>query len=208
MTLLPSSENKPITQKKENKTIRWTKLFLTFVVFIAISVGFGFLIQWLLTHFELTLNLPTWLALLTIFGVLLAVNLSLFIPLPFGVSLMIVAATHWNPILVALVGALGAGLGEFSGYFFGYLGKKIAIDENTPSYKMVQGWIRKYGMWAIAFLSFQPIIPFEIGGFIAGVARMPVRQFLPAVCIGKFPKYVILIYLGNTIFHFFVHHHF
>ncbi len=195
-------------EKKENQTIRWAKLILAIVLFIVISVGFGFLLQWLFTHFKVSLNVPQWAALLTIFVVLLLVNLSLFIPLPFGVSLMLVAAAHWNPILVALVGALGAGLGEFSGYFFGYLGKKIAINENTPSYKLVRGWIRRYGMWAIAFLSFQPIIPFEIGGFIAGVARMPVRQFLPAVWIGKFPKYIILIYLGNTIFHFFQHRFF
>lgn len=115
---------------------------------------------------------------------------------------MLVAAAHWNPVPVALAGSLGATLGEFSGYFFGYLGKRISIDENTPGYKTVNRWVLKYGMWAIALLSFQPVIPFEIGGFIAGVVKMPVRRFLPAIWIGKFPKYLILIYLGNTLIYY------
>jgi hypothetical protein len=55
---------------------------------------------------------------------------------------------------------------------------------------------------AIAFLSFQPILPIEIGGFIAGAARMPIHTFLPALWIGKFPKYLVLIYLGSTLFRF------
>jgi uncharacterized membrane protein YdjX (TVP38/TMEM64 family) len=201
--MLSSEEKQILMEQKENKTIRWVKLALTFLAFIAVSIGLGYLVQQLLTNFDIPLDVPVWLALLIVFAILFAVNLSLFIPLPFGVSIMLIAAAHWHPVLVALAGALGAGLGELSGYYFGYLGKKVAINENTPSYKTVHGWIQKYGMWAIAFLSFQPIIPFEIGGFIAGVARMPIRKFLPAVWIGKFPKYLFLIYLGSSIFHIF-----
>ncbi len=197
-----------MAEQKQNRAVRWVKLALTFLAFLVVSIGLGYLIQYLFANFKIPLDAPTWIALLIIFAILLLVNLSVLVPLPFGISIMIVAAAHWNPILVAFAGSLGASLGEFSSYFFGYLGKRIAIDENTPSYKTVQRWIRRWGMWAIAFLSFQPVIPFEIGGFIAGIARMPVRQFLPAIWIGKFPKYIILIYLGSTVFHFFQHHHF
>jgi uncharacterized membrane protein YdjX (TVP38/TMEM64 family) len=187
-----------MTTEKSKRNIRWLKLGLTFLGFLVVSLGLGYLIQSLLAGFKIPVNLPLWAVLLLIFGVLLIVNLT-FLPLPFGVSIMLAAAAHWNPVLVALVGSLGASLGEFSGYLFGYLGKRISIDENTPGYKMVRGWILKYGMWAIAFIAFQPVIPFDIGGFIAGVVRMPVRQFLPAIWIGKFPKYLILIYLGETL---------
>ncbi len=204
MGIQPFPENK-MTEKKASNNVRWVKLGLTFFAFVVVSIGLGYLIQLLFTNFKIPLDVPLWLALLIIFAILFLVNLSLFIPLPFGVSIMLVAAAHWNPVLVALAGALGAGLGELSGYYFGYLGKRVAINENTPSYKTVHGWIQKYGMWAIAFLSFQPIIPFEVGGFIAGVARMPIRKFLPAIWIGKFPKYLILIYAGTSIFHFFFH---
>jgi membrane protein YqaA with SNARE-associated domain len=193
--------------QKVKKPINWPGLILIFAGFLVLSVGLGYLIRLFLANFKIPLDLPTWLALLAVFGILLVMNLS-FLPLPFGISIMFVAASHWNPILVALAGSAGASLGEFNGYLFGYLGKKIAIHQDTPGYQMVHGWIRKYGMWAIAFLSFQPVIPFELGGFIAGVAKMPVVQFLPAIWIGKFPKYLILIFLGNTLIHFFPRFHF
>jgi uncharacterized membrane protein YdjX (TVP38/TMEM64 family) len=181
---------------------RWLKLTLTFAGFIILSIGLGILIQSLLSHFHIPLHTQAWLAYLIIFGILVIVNLSV-LPIPFGVSIMLVAAAHWNPVLVALVGSLGASIGEFSSYFFGYLGKRISIDENTPGYKMVHGWILKYGMWAIALISFQPLIPFELGGFVAGAAKMPVRLFLPAIWIGKFPKYLLLIYFGEFVMHLF-----
>jgi uncharacterized membrane protein YdjX (TVP38/TMEM64 family) len=193
--------------QKKSRTVRWLKLGLTILGFLVISIGLGYLIRSFLLGFHIPLQIPLWLALLIVFGVLLVINISI-LPLPFGVAIMLVAATRWNPVLVALAGSLGASMGEFSSYFFGYLGKRIALNEETMGYKTVQNWIRKYGMWAIAFLSFQPVFPFELGGFIAGITKMPVRQFLPAIIIGKFPKYLILIYLGRTVLHFIPHFHF
>jgi len=188
-------------QKKESG-IHWLKLGLTALAFLAVSVGLGYLFQLLLINLQIPLDIPAWLAFLIVFGLLAVVNFTL-IPLPFGVSIMLVAASQWNPLLVALAGSLGATLGEFSGYFFGYVGKRLAVKEDVPLYKLVQTWVHKYGMWAIAFISFQPIIPFDIGGFVAGITRMPVRKFLLAVWIGKFPKYIIFIYLGDTILRLF-----
>jgi uncharacterized membrane protein YdjX (TVP38/TMEM64 family) len=182
--------------------IRWVRLALLFIGFLVISVGLGYLIRQLFANFRIPLDVPGWAALLIIFGVLLIMNVSFF-PLPFGVALMLVAAGHWNPVLVALAGSVGASIGESTGYFFGALGKRLAIHENTPGYQMVQSWINRYGVWAIAFISFQPIIPFELGGFIAGVVRMPFKKFLPAIMLGKFPKYLVLIYAGNAIIHIF-----
>lgn len=132
---------------------------------------------------------------------MLVINLSV-LPLPFGVSIMLVAASHWNPVLVAFIGSIGASIGECSAYFFGSLGKKVAINDNAPGYAMMHRWISRYGMWAIALISFQPIVPFEIGGFIAGLTEMPFCQFLPALWIGKFPKYLALIFLGTEVIHF------
>jgi uncharacterized membrane protein YdjX (TVP38/TMEM64 family) len=192
--------------RNQGRSRYWLKLILTFLGFLAISIGLGYLIRSFLIGFRIPVHFPAWLALLIIFGVLAVVNLSV-LPLPFGVAIMLIASMHWNPVLVALAGSVGASLGEFSSYFFGILGKRIAINEEMAGYKMVRGWIQKYGWWAIALLSFQPILPFELGGFIAGLAKMPVRQFLPAIMLGKFPKYLILIYLGDLVIRFFPHMH-
>ncbi len=190
----------------QTRTIHWLKIGLIFFGFFAASMGLGYLIQSLFTHYRIPLDIPIWAALLIIFGILIVMNLSV-LPLPFGISLILVASQHWNPALVALAGSLGASIGETSSYFIGRLGKKIAVNEDTPGFRIVNSWIRKYGIWAIIFLSFQPIIPFELGGFVAGLVKMPARNFLPAICIGKYPKYLILVYLGDIIMsHFHLFH--
>jgi len=191
-----------MAKQRSNKGINWLKLGLTGAAFLATSIGLSYLFQLALSNYQIPLDIPVWLALLIVFGLLGAVNLTL-LPLPFGISIMIVAAGYWNPILVALAGSLGASLGELSGYFFGYLGKRVSIQDDLPVYNLLRGWINKYGVWAIAIISFQPVIPFDIGGFIAGMAKMSVRKFLPAVWIGKFPKYLILVYLGDRLIHLF-----
>lgn len=178
--------------------IHWVRLSLAFVAFLIASIALGYYFQHLLAGFHIPMSVPTWMAMLTLFGVLALINLSI-LPLPFGASLVITAAYTWNPVLVTLAGSLGACAGEFSSYYLGYLGKKIAISDNLVGYEMVRRWVDRWGMWAIAFLSFQPLIPFELGGFVAGATKMPVRKFLPALIIGKFPKYLIIVYLGEEV---------
>jgi len=185
----------------KNGKIHWLKLVILFLAFLLLSAALGYFLQSLLSRFNIPKDTSAWLVYLIIFGVTLVINLSV-VPLPFAVSLMIVAAQTWNPVMVALFGSLGACLGEFSSYLVGYLGNKVAVKKEFAGYQAVQGWIKRFGFWAIAFLSFQPIIPFEIGGLAAGLVKMPVQLFLPALWVGKFPKYLILIFAAQGIIHF------
>jgi membrane protein YqaA with SNARE-associated domain len=189
----PKNQNPPAK-------IHWVKLTVTIIAVFALSV----LLYWILQRFvapHISLSHVAWAAYLTLFGVTLLINLS-FIPLPFAVSLMIAAAGQYNPVMIALVCSLGASLGEMSGYYVGLLGKKVALANEGRAYQLMKKWIDKYGFWAIAFLSFQPVLPIEVGGIIAGAAKMPVGKFLPALWVGKFPKYIILIYAGLGLIHF------
>ncbi len=186
------------------KKVNWLRLAITLVVFIVFSLGLAYLGQIFLKRFDLVSFNSAELAYLTLFGIAVVVNLS-FVPLPLAVSVMIAAASKWDPILIALFGSLGASLGETSSYYVGLFGKKIAIPDEVRGYQLIQGWIRRYGVWAIAFLSFQPVLPFEIGGFIAGTAKMPLSKFFPALWLGKFPKYIILIYAGSHLLNLLPH---
>ena len=180
--------------KNPTERVHWLRLVLVFIgVFLLSAVLSGVILYFVRSHFSL--SKVAWLAYVSVFGVTLLINLS-FVPLPFAISVMIAAAARWNPLLIALVGSLGASIGEMSGYYAGVLGKKIAIPDELSGYKLMQRWIQKYGVWAIAFLSFQPLLPIEVGVFIAGAARMSVRKFLPALWLGKYPKYIILMYGG------------
>jgi uncharacterized membrane protein YdjX (TVP38/TMEM64 family) len=194
------TQTPPVTDKKPPEKIHWLKLALT----IAGVVGLSLLLYWLLEHFvskHFALSSVAWIAYLTLFGITLLINLS-FIPLPIAVSLMIAAAAKFNPVLIALVCSFGACIGEMSGYYAGLLGKKIAFAGENRWYQLMKGWIDRWGFWAIAFLSFQPILPIEVGGIIAGAAKMPVKKFFPALWVGKFPKYLILIYAGLGLIRF------
>lgn len=190
-----SSKNVP------RQRIKWLKLVLIGLALTIIGVVISiFLVRVIKSHF--TLPKTSWIGYLSVFVIVLVMNLS-FIPIPFVISIMIAAAAVWNPLLVALAGSIGACFGEMSGYYAGVLGKKVAIPDDISGYKMIKKWIDKWGFWAIVFMSFQPVFPIEVAGIISGAARMPIRKFLPALILGKIPKYIILIYAGVGIIHFF-----
>lgn len=192
------------TLEVPTRRVRWWRGVIVLVSLIVISVGLAYLFQRLLTPVQPVLNRFAWLAYLGVFGVQLLSNLTIIAPVPVASAIMVSIATQWNPFLVALFASLGGVLGELSGYFAGYVVEKTSsINESTPGYTKIRGWMNRHGLWAIAFLAFQPVLPFDIGGIIAGAAKMSLWKFLPALWLGKFPKYLILTYLGVEVIHFF-----
>ena len=184
------------------KQNRWLRLALLLVGLIAISFGMAYLFQKLMSPLETTLDKFAWLAYLIVFATTLLSSLTIVAPVPVAAALMITAATRWDPVLVSLSASIGGTFGELSGYYVGYLGKKIVISGYTKEYDRVASWINRYGFWAISFLAFQPILPFDIAGLIAGSLKMPLWKFLPALWVGKFPKFIILCYFGTEFIHF------
>lgn len=186
----------PAADKEEKQIgrIRWWKLIIALASFLVLSFGFAYILENLMGRFDLPDY--AWLAYLIIFTISLVANLTILVLVPFAASLMIAAASQWNPILVALVASVGGTIGELSSYYVGYLGKKLAAIENNTWFNKVEGWFQRYGMWALSFLAFQPVIPFDVGGLIAGAARMPVPKYLLAIIIGKFPKYIVITFAG------------
>ena len=174
--------------------MRWLKLagILIFLVLASFLLAYWF--QKLIDAMHLPLDRFALLAYLLVFLVALVANLTVLAPVPIAVSVMITVARIWNPALSALAAALGGSIGELSGYLAGYAGRKIAISSEFVSFSRVEGWIDRWGAWAIVFLAFQPVIPFDVGGLIAGAARMPMHKFLPALFAGKLPKYLLIVY--------------
>ncbi len=181
---------------------RWLKVAAVIVGFIVVSFLLAYWFNRLSQSLHLPLDRYAFLAYLIVFAVSIVANLTVIAPVPIAVSVMITVAQNWDPMLAALAAALGGTLGEMSGYLAGYAGRKIAISSDFVSFERIEGWINKWGAWAIVFLAFQPILPFDIGGLIAGAAKMPVRKFMPALFAGKFPKYILLAYAGVGLIHF------
>jgi membrane protein YqaA with SNARE-associated domain len=199
---MPALKNAKDLFTNPESQIHWVKLIIGLVGLIAFSFVFAYILQIIKVRYADSLFQFELLAYVSVFFVSFLANMTIVAPVPFAVALMISASQEFNPILVAFAAAAGGTFGELSGYFAGRIGKKIAIPDTIVGYKKLEGWIKKYGVWAIMVIAFQPVLPFDVGGLIAGAAKMPLVQFLPSLFLGKFPKYIILTYAGLGIINF------
>ena len=178
---------------------RWVRLGVLFLILIAVSFGLAALFDYLLSPLKDELKSLAWLAYLIVFAANLLLNLTVIAPVSVGAAIMLAAAKMYPPALIALFAAAGGTLGELGGYYAGTLGKKVLVNEYPEAYDRVTGWVKRYGVWAISFLAFQPILPFDIAGLVAGASRMRASRFLLACFLGKFPKYLIIIYFFTQV---------
>jgi len=177
----------------------WLKMALYVAILVGLSFGLTYLIRYLMAYFNISVEGLATTAYLVVFVTTLVSNASIIVPVPIFVAIMITAAAKWNPIIVALIASSAGTLGEITGYYAGYLGKKIIVSEATPGYEKLVGWMKRYGTLAIFLLSLQPILPFDIAGLISGASRIPLWKFMLACWAGKFPKYLLGCYLGGAV---------
>lgn len=181
------------------KQKRWLTLALYVAILVGVSFGFYLLLQYLMAHFNISPEKLATTAYLVVFVVTLASCAGLFVPVVFHISIMIAAAKYWDPVLIALVASVAGALGETTGYYAGYMGKRIAHLENIPGYDRLVGWMKRYGPWGILLISAQPILPFDVAGLLAGASKMPLWKFLLPCWAGRFPKYLLVCYLGPAV---------
>jgi membrane protein YqaA with SNARE-associated domain len=188
------------------KQNRWLTLALYVAILVGLSFGFTYLFQYLMAYFNISVERFASTAYLLVFGVTLLSNAGIFVPVFFHVSIMMAVAkmmmevSPWGFVPVALVASVAGTLGETTGYYAGYLGKRIAHLENIPGYQRLVGWMKKYGPWGIFLISLQPILPFDVAGLLAGASKMPLWKFLLPCWAGRFPKYLVACYLGPAVF--------
>ena len=189
-----------IATKERRK--RWLKTAVYGLALVGLSIGLVYLLRYLLAHFDISVQEYATTAYLVVFATSLVCNASIFVPVAIHIFVMIAVASTWNPLVTALVASVGGALGEITGYYAGYLGKRIAIPKNTPGYSKLVHWMDRYGPLAVFLISLQPILPFDVAGLLAGASRMPLWKFLLACWAGKFPKYILLCYFSTQILQF------
>jgi membrane protein YqaA with SNARE-associated domain len=99
----------------------------------------------------------------------------------------------YGPIIVGLLGGVGAAIGEITGYIAGYSGREIMA--RGKIYGRVEGWISKWGGWAILLFSMVPFA-FDIVGIAAGIIRFPFWRFLFFCWLGRTILYIVFITLA------------
>ncbi len=190
------------------KQKRWFKVALYLVILIGLSFGFAYLLQYLMTYFNISVERFASTAYLLVFGVTLVSNAAILVPVFLHVSIMMAVAkmmmevSPWGFVLVALVASVAGALGEITGYYAGYWGKRIVHLENAPGYARLAGWMERYGPWGIFLISLQPILPVDVAGLLAGASKLPVWKFLLPCWAGKFLKYLLACYFGPALWRF------
>ena len=120
-------------------------------------------------------------------------NATIVLPVPTMITAF-AGGGLFNPILVGVISAAGATVGEMTGYVAGLSGK--AIIERQDVYDRFQAWMDRYGLFALFVLAAIPNPFFDLAGIIAGMSKMPLPTFFLVTCAGKIVKFLIIAYLG------------
>jgi membrane protein YqaA with SNARE-associated domain len=131
-----------------------------------------------------------------LFIVSLLSSATVLIPVP-GVIVTSAFGAIFNPLWVAVVAGVGAGLGELSGYLAGFSGRGVV--EKVESHKRMERWMAKYGDITVLVLAIVPNPVFDMAGITAGALKLPVWRFLFWVIIGKIIKMLAFAYGGASI---------
>ncbi|MGQ9546879.1 MAG: VTT domain-containing protein [Dehalococcoidia bacterium] len=191
-----------LMQIRALKQKKWLVMALYIAGVAGLSVGFSYLLAYVMGHFNMSIEKLASAAYLLVFGITLASNAAVLAPVTYPhLAIMIAASKYWDTFFVALVASVAGALGEITGYYAGYLGKRIAHLENTPGYERLAGWMKKYGPWGIFIISLQPLLPVDIAGLLAGASRLPLWKFLLPCWAGKLGKYVLACYVGERVLH-------
>ena len=129
-----------------------------------------------------------------IFLIALLANATVLLPAP-GVAVIYAMGAIFNPLGVGLAAGTGGAIGELSGYLAGFSGQ--AVVERMDAYNRIKPWVVKYGGWAIMVLSAIPNPFFDIAGIAAGIAKMPIQNFLLFTWIGQLIKMTLFALAGH-----------
>lgn len=167
---------------------------LYFALFLLLGILLFFPVYYQINHQEFR-----HLGLVGVFLLNLIGSAAIFLPSPAFISVGI-SATQINPLLVALIAALGASIGEGTTFLFGYSSNKILkLEKYKQLKKFKKNVFDKYGAAAILVLAFFPNPFFDGIGIIAGLAHYPIKRFIILTFIGRLLRYILIGYVSSYI---------
>lgn len=132
------------------------------------------------------------------FGVLLVcfiANASVLLPAP-SILVVVQYSMILNPMLTALCGAIGATLGEMTGYLAGAHGGNLLA---LKIRKKVLSVMPKHPYLVVFCFSLIPLPVFDIVGLIAGAMKLNQAKFFGSCLIGKLIKMASFAWMVNYI---------
>lgn len=124
---------------------------------------------------------------------------TIFFPTPAFISVGI-SATQSNPLLVAVIAASGAAMGEATTFLFGFTSNKFFnLEKHKGINKFRKIIFNQWGGMAILLLAFIPNPFFDGIGALAGLSRYPIKRFLFLTFLGRLFRYIIIAYVSSHL---------
>lgn len=136
------------------------------------------------------------LGLLGIFLINLVGSATLFFPAP-AIASVVAGGAIYPPLLVALVSAFGASLGDMVGFLLGHSGRKIFIKNHHRFYMLLRDLFHKFGGIAIFGFAFVPNPFFDFVGISAGLFHFPPTRFFLFMFLGRLLRNILLALFGT-----------
>lgn len=165
---------------------------LTLLLVIAITVGIFLVYGRHPERLAELKNYAYWGAfLISLFGNAAVILAAPILPILATIGVVLYPDTGpLGPIIVGLVGGVGAAIGEMTGYMLGYSGRGIV--ERVKLYNRLVERLRRWGALAIFILSIVPFF-FDLVGIAAGVLRFPLWKFFILCWLGRTILYVGIV---------------
>lgn len=133
-----------------------------------------------------------------VFTVNLLTCATVLIPVP-GEAVNVAAGSSLNPMYVALIGTIGATIGEMTSYVTGYLGRTVLLNKYSAAYADAERWMNRHGAVAVFLFALIPMLIYDLIGIVAGASRYHIAPFMAATFAGRFFRCLIEAYLGYSL---------
>jgi len=140
------------------------------------------------------------LGLFGLFVINFVSSATFFVPAPAFLT-VITGGNLYHPILVAVIAAFGAGLGDMLGFIFGHSGRKLTkkkLDKHM-TIRFLEKHFHRHGVLLIFLMAIIPNPFFDAIGILAGVVNYPAFRFFAIILVGRFLRYWVLAQVGSKL---------
>lgn len=111
---------------------------------------------------------------------------------------IIAGGNLYNPILVAVVAAVAASLGDLVSFALGYSGRNLTYKhpENHKWLFLIEAHFKKYGLLIVFLFALIPNPFFDAIGIVAGIFGLKPGKFFVIMLCGRFLRFMVLAFSG------------
>lgn len=114
--------------------------------------------------------------------------------------LMIVSTLAYGPWWGSVISYVAVAVAATIAYFIGYHASNAFVDKiiGQKSAEKVNGYIQKYGVWAVVLFRVSPFLSNDAISFVAGLGEMRYGKFMLATSAGIIPLITMIAILGKN----------